>query len=499
MTSRIFKVNLFLILATSIFLRVFHLQNVPGLNGDEAFYGNQMLSLLHGHPFSAVTPNGSRLNPFHSGVVLLLLRFFPPAYWILKIPEVVSGLLVIALGYRFVRKLHGVRTAIFMALLLASLPVLIAYSRLGWDPGELPLASLFLLYFAMQDNLLGALLSLEAACIIHPTGVLLLPVGLGPILALRWQKAATRKAFAKDVAWLGLFSVVFLGMHWFWSRGQYGNITGAHRGLPEALAQIPMYISWFARVFSGTTTFQYLTGSLNRTQAFLLPFIASALSLPVWILGTMRLWKNRQLRELGLLAGVFGSLLAFAVVFQPYWLIADNERYSLFCVVPVIWGFCLCLDALPFKKIWQLITAGALPWSFLILFYRFYFYPCLTWGGKTDHVFRTATVEPKIQAYRVILQHADLKAPIRIVAEGYWLAMPLRFVSGNDPKKAVVYRVEDSSNAIQALKAFLRTHHAEVVTYSGGMMERMLNPKDSIPHKIIYDGGHRRYLTVWQF
>ena len=53
--------------------RTSDLGNLPGINGDEGWYGVQVNSMLAGRPFAMRTPTGLPLNPFFAGVQVPLL------------------------------------------------------------------------------------------------------------------------------------------------------------------------------------------------------------------------------------------------------------------------------------------------------------------------------------------------------------------------------------------------------------------------------------------
>src|SRR4051812_17499537 len=52
-------------LIASVWYRSVDLGNVPGINGDEAWYGVQMESMLAGAPVRWLTPSRLPLNPIH--------------------------------------------------------------------------------------------------------------------------------------------------------------------------------------------------------------------------------------------------------------------------------------------------------------------------------------------------------------------------------------------------------------------------------------------------
>ena len=130
----------------AVLFRMWDLGTLPGVNGDEAWYGMITGELLSGESSSWVTPTGNMLNPFYFGPLLFLHSLFGPSFTILRVPAVVSGLAALVANVACCRKLFGERTALISTMVLAVLPVNIAYSRFGWDTSQTLLATVFLLY-----------------------------------------------------------------------------------------------------------------------------------------------------------------------------------------------------------------------------------------------------------------------------------------------------------------------------------------------------------------
>ena len=78
------------ILSISIFLRIFALDNIPGISGDEAWYGILALEILAGEvAIDLHTPSGNLLNPFYILPVMATHFFFEPSYLLLRIPSLI--------------------------------------------------------------------------------------------------------------------------------------------------------------------------------------------------------------------------------------------------------------------------------------------------------------------------------------------------------------------------------------------------------------------------
>src|SRR5262249_21935674 len=70
-----------LVLAVSLWFRCVDLDHVPGVNGDEAYYGITVIELREGHSPPLRTYSGLPLNPFYSGPLFLLhLIWWSPSF-----------------------------------------------------------------------------------------------------------------------------------------------------------------------------------------------------------------------------------------------------------------------------------------------------------------------------------------------------------------------------------------------------------------------------------
>ena len=120
-------------LVVAVWFRCHDLGSMPGINGDEAWYGVQAEMVLHGEPISWHTPTGNLLNPLFFGPQLLLHACFEPSFALLRTTALLSGLLALVVNYWLCRDVFGCRAALISTTILAVLPIDIVYSRLAWD------------------------------------------------------------------------------------------------------------------------------------------------------------------------------------------------------------------------------------------------------------------------------------------------------------------------------------------------------------------------------
>ena len=164
----------------ALWFRCHALGNIPGLNGDEAWYGVTAWSILHGGSWLVKTPGGNPLNPFFFALLLPLQACFRPSITLLRIVPLASGLAALALNWWLCRRVFDRPTAVVSTLVLAVLPIDIAYSRFAWDAAQSLPATLLVWYFALaavrfperQDRFTAAaIVALLAAVLVHPTNI----------------------------------------------------------------------------------------------------------------------------------------------------------------------------------------------------------------------------------------------------------------------------------------------------------------------------------------
>ena len=88
--------GLALFLVAAIVARTIWLNNIPGLNGDEGWAGNQAVG---GHIINWLTPYGTFISPFYQLPLAFFERLFPPAFWVLRLPIALVGILLVVLGW----------------------------------------------------------------------------------------------------------------------------------------------------------------------------------------------------------------------------------------------------------------------------------------------------------------------------------------------------------------------------------------------------------------
>ena len=91
--------NALALVLAAVWLRGQALGNIPGVNGDEAWYGVEAWRMLHGQAAGWHTPTGNPLNPLLVGPLALLHLWLPPSIVLLRSVALASGLAALAVNW----------------------------------------------------------------------------------------------------------------------------------------------------------------------------------------------------------------------------------------------------------------------------------------------------------------------------------------------------------------------------------------------------------------
>lgn len=481
-------VNFAALLLVAVWFRCRSLDHIPGINGDEAWYGAKALELLREHKFHIQTPTGNAPNPFFFGPAVLLHVFFPPSITLLRSIAVGSGLAALGVNWLLCRWVFDSRTALISTLVLALLPINIAYSRFAWDASQSVLATLPIVYFSLaavrfreQQSrfIMVAVLAQIAALLVHLTN-LLTGAAIVAALATSWRWEDVKRFLAVGaprrraaVALLSLVVVLASLLVWGMASGspRLARFTKRMGSVGELIRPqtTPHYLVVYPRLFTGDTVYQDVAGSRSWLQwpstaeaegwgvdaVLFWGLVAAALAL---------LWRSAKrdgrTEDRVLISAWALALVGFLLIAGPRSLIPGWQRYAMCLVVPttllvsrgLALGFAACSPR------WRLAFVGvALPAAWLVLadYHAHYFRFIERTGGQGHSTFRTAAVEPKVAALRYVLQQrtgtpsAD-STPVWIVAGEYWNYWPLRYLAMGEEGVRVVGPEEiDGSRAYE--------------------------------------------------
>jgi hypothetical protein len=441
--------NVVVVVSIGIWFRITSLQFAPEPHGDEAFWGVQAAHLLQGEPVTARSSSRSPMNPFFVGMLVPLVAAFGPSYTAVRVAAAVSGILAVFLTYVLGARALGRRTAIIAATLLAVLPIAIIFSRIAWEPCQVPVYGVLGLYCAFRRWGLGLVLVVAAGQFVHSSTVFLCPIFLAVYLAQSiqgatelagswwarwWRPAATVVAVAAIVVPVVLVKQNSVATEWTFKTFHLG-----HRDWNK-------FLDYYMKMMLGLCQGVPAHAGLFRRWVFW-GFIAVT-----GILGLDRLVRRGRWDRAALVASLVLTMWAFhekmgAEVIQP-----GLVRYGLFLVVPSAWAMACLIDSLLVEREGRRVAVGyAVQVIGLLLVANL-----LLFGAKRDWfdafiaqqeererlwTLRSETQPPAGQIATVLLE--DMKQtrtagnalrgvgsarPTVVVTEDWWTYRPLQFL-----------------------------------------------------------------------
>jgi hypothetical protein len=512
-------------LSLALLARFIWLDSVPGVNGDEAWYGVWVEKLLQGKLWNGMGQTGILPNPFYIIPLAAVQAMADPAPWVLRVPPLISGLAFIIVGYAGLRSTIGARPAFVFALLAATTPVTLTYSRSGWVSQTL-LATVILLWACLAGKKVVALLSLSAALLVHPTNVFLLPI---PVAFWLKDFQSFLAKVTGNVKLGVLISAMLIGgtltaiLVSLWMRWEKVEKLLTGRYSPDSLPHhFFNALLKFGDLFSGIAVYrdEIVGDPVGLTVHRVI--ISCALGvLALTLFCGVR--TRRDPRITTLLVGLATSVIAFLIIGGPSGLRA--ERYALFMVAPVLVLLSASL-ARPFNVtsragLWFALFLGS---AALISIWFNYFEPLRISGGQardtetgayrtaavepemekaqwTGRAYRTAAVEPKMQVAqwaKECMQHHNNN--VTFFAESFWLARPLQYYLFYEPKisvKQLGFQGFPPEGERHYALSEVPSSHAIVGVYSGSDLDQQLRNMDGSPEKTIFDAAARPFIQIY--
>jgi hypothetical protein len=460
--GRLLAASAVAMLIVSIGFRCRSLDNIPGVNGDEAWYGLRAMEILQGHAWNVVTPTGNVPNPLFLCPLVLLHLALRPAIWVLRSVSLASGLAALAVNFWLCRRVFDRLTAVISTLCLAVLPVNIAYSRFAWDASQSLLVTLPVLYLALaalrfpaqRGRLLPAAIAAQVwAFLVHPTNIFVAPViaaaGLASISWGNVRNTGLRGLLPRRVPYLAIcitgLLVVLAGLwlHTPASPRATSRLTSLNklldfRGMSQCAALYP-------RLIAGDTVYRYIAGSdswlrwparheSNRVGVDVL-LVWGALLGAAWRLRPWRRGEDSRV-DGALLAAWAMTLAGFVLVANVPGIRPGYERMAICLVAPTVLVLArgtrrFVADA-PRRSAAVLFAASLLGWLLLADFQAHYFRFIERTGGESHATFRTAQVDPKSAALAAVLRERG-PGETWIVSSQWWICCPLGYLAAAEP------------------------------------------------------------------
>jgi hypothetical protein len=426
-------------MAFAVAARVYGLGRLPGVNGDEAWYGAQSLQILSGGPFDWRTPNGNLPGPLHLALLTALHAVASPSLALLRVPSVLSSLAQCALTWLVVRRWFGAGAAAIALVLTALLPIEVAYARFGWDPSHSGLVAIVAAHLALSGSPFGTAAAFALGLAVHPTNVFLAPFLVLAFAGAEAGRTGWRRALRRTAALVALLLCALPLLAWTSSPGLAASDVGSFRTVGTRLVS-PSYWLEFAtlylRLLTGDSTLAYVTGEGLGQARLPAELAVGALLVVLATLGVRRLRAAAASAAAGIVAGWLVSLLVFAVLGGPGAIAPGVERYAIWVVVPTVLAVTVLLRELAGGGTrWNralAVTATIAAASALAIVVCYF--GVMERGGAPAHAtFWTGPREPKGEAFRLVEGEARERGGARLVAENYWIYWPAAYLAHGGP------------------------------------------------------------------
>jgi 4-amino-4-deoxy-L-arabinose transferase-like glycosyltransferase len=399
------------VVAISALLRCYKLGTIPGLNPDEVeitlqWFGERPI-------YWYIAPSGRpHINPLAPVLLFPFVMLAHPAPWVVRMPALLAGLALLPVTFFVVSKAFDRLTAVIATVLVSSLPLHIAYSRLGWDPAYVPLVTTLALGFALQRRWGWAIFFTLLLALIHPISLFVAPIVAGPAMWQLWSNTSDSSHEKLKRISLILVAVTAYAMMVLLALAtsrdvprEAKNLTGLFGLIGERLGDLQglsQYFSGYWHALEGTLIYSgFVGGNPPIPTMWSVPLLAC-----LFAGGAYFLWRQRKVTEAILLISLPIALTAQYLTQGQGATEVLRERYILWATVPsclagavLLNGVCVRLGAAKYAP----IVASALSVFWLSSFYMFYLRPFEANGGISPVLdYRLAKAPGKEQVIEII-------------------------------------------------------------------------------------------------
>jgi 4-amino-4-deoxy-L-arabinose transferase-like glycosyltransferase len=415
--------------------RVIDLGLIPGLSGDEAFYGLQAWRASHGIDIDRSTPTGLPLNPLFWTWEIPLLAVFRPSVWIARAPALVAGVAAVAACWWGLRKTLGSATAVRSAALLAALPTAIGYSRFGWDQSQAPMLAVVAVAFALRADLARLAAVVGLALVVHLANVFVVAVALPPLLVA----IVSNERWTARRRWITFLCVVLASMLIVAGVSRL-NPQARRFGQSDRLAMESMvrYGIDMIRFVDGQTLYEWWAGPIDPEVSHRRVVVVGATMFALAAAGTFALIYRKSWERLAIVAGVAGGFAGLYVAAGPDVLGPLTTRYGLILLAPGAIAVAVLSTAIDGGSRAGHVATIAICLILIMDFHANLIERVHETGGDGQPAFRAGPVEPKAAALALVRDDLARRGERSglIVAEDWWTLMPLKYLaSGSEGLK----------------------------------------------------------------
>lgn len=468
-----------------LILRGYALGRLPGVNADEAWYGIAALEFVDGGRFGMVTPNGNRLGPLQFGELAFLHLFFEPSVAMLRIPSLLSSVGAILLAYLAGKRIGGEATAWTAMLVMAVLPINIAYARLGWDPSHSGLLVLLATCLLLGGSRLGSAVVFAGALLVHPTNLFAAPF----LLMVHAGQAFQQEGADKGKAIRSYATMLLAGVAAYYAIRVGGDAMVDPAKVAERLTDPSQYVEFarrFGDLLTGETVHLYLVGKgMGAVAAPLAWLTIGLLALLLARRISLRVFDTRQ----GVLLGWVAALGAFFVLAGPIAIRPHFERYGFVLIAPTALAIAVMIGPwLDRRSAQALVGTGAA--AALAGFVALFMIPLGSGQDQAHRSFRTGESEPKVAAIAALKAFATDR-PIDVLPEDYWLYLPVDYLIDDESVRLRWRKDEPALDASGAPQAYW-------LVWSDSETERRIRAAGRHRQAWASDDRGDRQVRIWQ-
>lgn len=443
------------LLAVAVLFRFVWLDAIPGINGDEAQAAVEVQKFLAGQPHTFRTPTGQYFNPIMIASEIVTLKLHEPSFFWLRLPSAIWICVSLVINFFLYRRVFGDRgQALLSTVLLACLPLTIAYSRIGWDSTYTLLTSPLVMYPAMLlaehrakiVDLIVLAIGMFLSLWVHATtGIFVVSLAAGVFWTGRakWTDILSRRTGLPDRGWLFPVATIVLvlagaGLYLLLCKivnippgralGVMANSTMKFLQNPPWIAE---YLNVVGKIVSGHAVFRYYAAVPDLP---VLRVISVVTSLAMLVLIGRLLFSPRGADRLIGVVGCLAAVMLIATMPMLTLYQTSHERYLMWIaplfVVMLVRGL-VNFKLQPPAVGWSVVAISA---AMLLQTWLFYFSPLIrqTYADQLERAFLTSDVDPKSVAADVIRAEAGQAKDVRVYAVDWWAQHPIQYLLGLD-------------------------------------------------------------------
>lgn len=476
---------LWLLVLGAVAIRFYRLGDLPGLIGDEAWYGVQAQRLTSGTGSDLRTPTGNVPGLFQLGTTILLHQIGEPSALLLRLPAVLSSITALALAYAIGRRFFGSVAGMAALIIMACLPAAMAYARLGWDPSHAAMFILAAVYATLDRRRLLAGLLFAMALANHPAAVFVAPFLVFAYGGATFRHARRRTTLVHTGGFVLLLALA-ISLSTLLSPSATSYLAPA-----QSLARLIDPAQWvsfgggYVRLLSGDTTSIFLAGRGLGTAGPLAHTVIAFILAALAITGAVSLVSRPNPLEAAICLGWCTSALLLFIVAGPWALRAGLERFAM----PLLPLTAVVIAVLVQRLTTRVVAQGVLAATGLAGLASVgltLFQPLAS--GESRRAGAVWIGFPSLNGKA--LDAIDQVAPpgkVSVVAEDWWIYWPLAYAA-----PASRFRILDSTSGVG------RAGQAYWISYRGSEMDRSLADLDYSLTGTVTSADGVEALRIWR-